>query len=165
MYVKQENLVPISWPVSEYEIRAAYPDRSLPEYIPDDLAFELGYGPFIYNGYPSSYNPEWQNIEEIAPVLVDGKYQQTYKITEKYTPEEKKRLQDEKAKEENKLMAMDLLSEVDWTQQPDVADPAITPHLTNKDAFTAYRAALRAIAVNPPVTVDPWPVKPDEVWA
>lgn len=165
MYVKLENDVPVKWPIDAWQIRAEYPNTSLPEYISAETAAELGYGVFVVNGYPPAFDPEWQNIKEVTPVLADGKYQQTYEITEKYTPEEKKRLQDDEAKARNKDMAMGKLSEVDWTQQPDVGDPAITPHLANKDAFTSYRAALRAIAVNPPVTVDEWPVKPEEVWA
>jgi hypothetical protein len=164
MYVKQKDLVPIEWPISEYEIRAAYPDSSLPEYISDELSFELGYGPYVYNGYPSEYNPEWQNIEEIAPLLIDGKYQQTYKITEKYTPEEKKKLQDEQAKEDNKSRAEQLLQQTDWTATVDISNPQYSnPYLATQDAFLAYRSQLRAIAVNPPVVAD-WPVKPNEVW-
>lgn len=158
MYVKQENLVPIEWPIDAYQIRAAYPDSSLPEYISDELSFELGYGPFVFNGYPPEYNPEWQNIEEVAPVLVNGKYQQTYKITEKYSPAEKQQLQDEKAKEANKTRAMELLTETDWTQMPDV-------NLINKADFTTYRATLRTIAINPPVLVSEWPEKPEEIWS
>lgn len=158
MYVKLENGIPVDWPVGEYQIRAAYPQSCLPEYLTASVVESLGYGVFIVNGYPAGYQPEWQNIEEIAPVLKeDGKYHQSYKITEKYTPEEKQRIQDEQARQANKAQAMNLLADTDWTQLPDVG-------LINQSDFVAYRSAVRQIAVNPPVTVTEWPTKPDEVW-
>lgn len=72
---------------------------------------------------------------------------------------------DTQHKEANKAQAQTLLSATDWTDIPAVSDPVNTPHLTNRDEFNTYRLALRAIAVTPPVTVDPWPTKPEEVWA
>lgn len=165
MYVKQVDLVPIEWPIDAYQIRAAYPDQSLPEYISDELSFELGYGPFVFNGYPSSYDPMWENIEEIPPILTDGKYQQSYKITEKYTPEEKKAMQDQMARDSNKSQAESLLQQTDWTATVDISNPTYSnPYLGNQDAFLAYRSQVRQIAVNPPVVVDVWPEKPNEVW-
>ena len=68
-------------------------------------------------------------------------------------------------KEINKQKAMSLLSETDWTENPSARNTAKTPHLVNGDEFDDYRVALRAIAVNPPITVDIWPVKPDEQWS
>lgn len=68
-------------------------------------------------------------------------------------------------KEINKQKAMSLLSETDWTENASVRNTAKTPHLVNGDEFDDYRVALRAIAVNPPITVDIWPVKPDEQWS
>lgn len=165
MYVKQIDLVPVEWPIDAYQIRAAYPDTSLPEYISDELSFELGYGPFVFNGYPPEYDAQWQNIEEISPVLKDGKYQQSYKITEKYTQEEKKAIQDQQAKDSNKAQAESLLQQTDWTQKSDAIDPANPPYLSNAEAFKAYRQQLRVIAINPPITVDVWPIKPDEEWS
>lgn len=44
------------------------------------------------------------------------------------------------------------------SQMPDVT-------LTNKQEFTDYRAALRTIALNPPVSVTEWPTKPEEQWS
>jgi len=165
MYVKQVNLVPVEWPIDAYQIRAAYPNQSLPEYISDELSFELGYGPFVFNGYPPEYDAQWQNIEEIPPILIDGKYQQSYKITEKYTPEEKKAMQDQMARDANKSQAQSLLQETDWTATVDISNPQFSnPYLGNQDAFLAYRSQVRQIAINPPVIVEVWPTKPDEVW-
>ena len=68
-------------------------------------------------------------------------------------------------KEINKQKAKSLLSETDWSQYPDVRDALKTPHLVNGDEFDDYRVALRAIAINPPVTIENWPVKPEEMWS
>lgn len=67
--------------------------------------------------------------------------------------------------EENKAQASTLLQETDWVELGDVADPTNPPYLSNKAAFTAYRAAVRAIAVNPPTTPAEFPPKPDEIWS
>jgi len=70
----------------------------------------------------------------------------------------------EQHKTANKSQASQLLAATDWTDIPAVSDPTNSPHLANRAEFNTYRLQLRAIAVNPPVTVDPWPVKPEEVW-
>lgn len=166
MYVKLENNIAVRWPIGEYEVRAEYPEASLPEYLTREIVEPLGYGVFVVNGYPPEYDMAWQDIEEIPPVLKDdGKYHQSYKITEKYTPEEKQRLQDEEARQYNKNKAMQLLSESDWSDKPSVTDTSKPLYLVNAAEWGAYRDALRAIAVYPPVTVDVWPVKPEEVWS
>lgn len=71
----------------------------------------------------------------------------------------------EEIQAENKTQASTLLQETDWVELGDVADPANPPYLSNKADFTAYRAALRSIAVNPPTTPAVFPAKPDEVWS
>jgi hypothetical protein len=58
--------------------------------------------------------------------------------------------------QENKEKAASLLSATDWTQVADVP-------LLNKQAFTDYRAAVRAIALNPPVQAT-FPDLPAEQW-
>jgi hypothetical protein len=65
---------------------------------------------------------------------------------------------------QNKAQASTLLQQTDWVELDDVADPANPPYLSNKPDFTAYRAALRSIAVTPPTTPAVFPAKPDEVW-
>jgi hypothetical protein len=64
----------------------------------------------------------------------------------------------EEIQAQNKSQAEQLLQQTDWTQIADV-------DLVNKADFTAYRAEVRAIALNPPVTVAQWPTKPEEIWA
>lgn len=165
-FVKLENNQPVEWPVQDWQIRLQYPETSLPEYLTPEVVAPLGYAPFVYEGYPPEYDPQWENIEEIAPILKeDGKYHQSYKITEKYTPEEKKAIQDEQARQSNKSRAEQLLQETDWTATVDINNPQFSnPYLGNQDAFLAYRSQVRQIAINPPVIVEVWPTKPDEVW-
>lgn len=69
-------------------------------------------------------------------------------------------------REGNKAAASQRLYETDWTTIPDVSNPAMSnPYLLNAVEFAKYRSEIRAIAVNPPITVSEWPVKPDEVWS
>lgn len=67
--------------------------------------------------------------------------------------------------EENKATAIQLLTETDWVNQPDVINPAITPHLLNQSEFIAYRSLVRAIAINPIAGNIEWPIKPTEEWS
>lgn len=64
-----------------------------------------------------------------------------------------------------KQQASSLLSQTDWTTIADVADPTKSqPYLLNQAEFTAYRSAVRVLAVYP--VADPvWPVKPAEQWS
>jgi len=67
--------------------------------------------------------------------------------------------------EQNKAMAMQLLADTDWVNQPDVRNVANDPHLTNGEAFDTYRLAVRQIAVYPVAGDLTWPTKPSEIWA
>lgn len=65
----------------------------------------------------------------------------------------------------NKAKAQQLLADTDWAATVDINNPQYSnPYLANQDAFLSYRSAVRAIAVNPPTVVDPWPVQPTPVW-
>lgn len=61
---------------------------------------------------------------------------------------------------ENKAEAEKLLQESDWTQLDDVGLTG-----ANKDEWIAYRASLRAIALNPGTGLQNWPDKPDEEYS
>lgn len=67
--------------------------------------------------------------------------------------------------ETNKVEASRRLDATDWVNQPDVYDPANTPHLTNRDAFLAYRLQVRSVAVNPAEGNIDWPTEPTTVWS
>ena len=129
-----------------------------------NAATELGYQLFgVLNTPQPAYDPITQYVLEGQPVLTDGQWYQTW-VVNTYDPEQQA-YQDNQRKQQNKLQASNLLSQTDWTAIPSVADPAQSnPFLANQAAFLEYRSQLRAIAVNPPVVVDPWPVEPDEVW-
>jgi hypothetical protein len=62
-------------------------------------------------------------------------------------------------RQSNKQYASTLLTETDYTDLPNTADKIL-----NLPAILAYREALRLIALNPPITVDAWPVKPKTEW-
>lgn len=58
---------------------------------------------------------------------------------------------------ENKLFAMQLLKDTDWTVLPDVG-------LENKEDWISFRAAIRAIALNPAEGDMTWPRMPPNTW-
>lgn len=67
--------------------------------------------------------------------------------------------------DENKQVAMMLLSQTDWTALPDVADPLKSnPYLANANEFNTYRNAVRQIAINPIAGDITWPAIPQEDW-
>lgn len=66
---------------------------------------------------------------------------------------------------ENKSEAESRLVATDWVNQPDVHDPANTPHLTNRDAFITYRSQVRAILVSPVDGNLDWPEEPAALWS
>ena len=65
----------------------------------------------------------------------------------------------------NEARAKQELEASDWSELATVRDTNLTPHLTNAVAFDAYRVALRAIVISPPLEVDPWPERPEASWS
>jgi hypothetical protein len=64
----------------------------------------------------------------------------------------------EQLAEMNDAQAKFLLQDSDWAALPDT-------NLQNQSEWDAYRAALRAIVVNPPQEeITLWPVKPEAIW-
>ena len=151
MWINSQTLVVYNY---VYEIRQAFPQMSFPEY-PTDQDFEsVGVFPVVPTD-PPAYDPITENLIEETPQYVDGQWVQVWSV-EPATPEEIAE-REAAAVQANKAQAEQLLQQTDWTQMPDVP-------LVNKEAFTAYRAELRAIALNPPVSVTEWPEKPEEIW-
>jgi hypothetical protein len=67
--------------------------------------------------------------------------------------------------EENKINAISLLQQTDWTQIPSVSDPALSnPYLANKLAFDQYRNSIRQYAIYPVAGDLDWATIPQEVW-
>ena len=129
-----------------------------------NAATELGYQLFpVLEAPQPPYDPLTQYVVPGPPELTRGEWWQTW-IVGTNTPEQQAYV-DAQRKQGNKQQASQLLSATDWTAIPSVADPAQSnPYLANQAAFLEYRNKLRAIAVNPPVVVQSWPVEPDEVW-
>lgn len=142
------------------DYQTAFPNVSFPQSGPtQEFLDENGYA-FVNLFKP--YDSATQKLVNVAPYY-EFPYVYTVVVEEK-TPEDYAR-EEAAAKQANKQQASQLLSATDWTAIPSVADPAQSnPFLANQPAFLEYRSQLRAIAVNPPVVVDPWPVEPDEIW-
>ena len=68
-------------------------------------------------------------------------------------------------KEQNKLTAIDLLTQTDWVNEPDVTNTSMNPHLLNQNDFLVYRSFLRRIAINPVAGDYEWPERPTPVWS
>lgn len=66
---------------------------------------------------------------------------------------------DSERKAANKSTASALLTATDYLTTPDASSA-----ISNMAEILAYRAAVREIAINPPVSVDTWPVRPVTVW-
>lgn len=154
-YINTETL---AYPVSQQEILQLFPTTT----FPSPFAAPEPYAPVLESPVPE-YNLITQGVREITPAEDSlGNWTRQYQVFE--LDLEQIAANEERAKQQNKQQAEELLQQSDWSQQPDVDNPDNPPWLANKAEFTTYRAQLRAIAVNPPVTVDPWPTKPDEVW-
>lgn len=146
---------------------ALYPDVSFPLPLTTEIINDFG-ADAVLNGPQATPTDIYHYSQYNGVVEQDGLWYTNYVLGPTgLTPEEWDAwvLQiDTQQKAQNKSQAQALLTETDWVDIPAVSDPANIPHLANKDEFNTYRLALRSIAVTPPVTVDPWPVKPEEVW-
>jgi hypothetical protein len=162
MYALIENGAVAQYPYTLADLRKDNPNTSFAAGASNESL--EGFGMYVvYNTTPPEYT-SLQYLEEGTPVFNDNQWQQVWIVVDK-TPEQIAQ-EEEAAKQANKQQAASLLTATDWTTIPDVSDPAISdPYLTNAAEFAAYRSNVRKIAVNPPVTVDVWPIEPDEVWA
>lgn len=129
-----------------------------------NAAIELGYQLLgVLDAPQPTYDPLTQYITQGPPEYKNGNWYTSW-VVNNYDPEQQA-YEDNLRKQANKQQASLLLSQTDWTAVPSIADPAQSnPYLANQDAFFAYRNQVRAIAINPPVVVESWPVEPDEVW-
>lgn len=151
-----------AYPYSLTTFRATNPDVSLPQDPTEKQLNEQG----IYTVYPTNppaYNPITQNCNEVTPTLQGGKWTQTWAVTAA-TPQEIE-YRTANAKAENAAYGTQLLQDTDWTAPSSIADPLESnPYLSNRQEFLAYRSAVRAIVLNPPVQTPAWPTLPQEVW-
>lgn len=153
------NTQTMAYPVTQQQIQQEYPNTSFPTpFVPPE-----GYAPVLETPQPT-YNPITQIVQQTTPIETEGQWYQVWTVVD-LDPEQIE-YNENQAKQNNKAQASQLLTATDWTTIPDVSDPAVSnPYLVNSAEFAAYRSQVRAIAVNPPVTVTVWPTKPDEVWS
>jgi len=160
MLVKLENGVPVEWPVTHSRIKHENPNVSFPRDVTKIDVAAYGYASFDAADFPE-YDTEYQNCEEITPVISGGTYVQTWQVSDKYTPAE--RTAYDAQKETARVAALpdmhrskrdSLLTETDWWASSD---------LTMTAEQTAYRQALRDITDHanwPHLSESDWPAKP-----
>jgi hypothetical protein len=111
-----------------------------------------------------TYDPAAQTCTpNEKPTLVNGVWTLEWTVAP-MTPEQEQAYQ-ARIKAQNKTKAQQLLQETDWVEVPSVTNTSNTPHLANAVDFLSYRNAVRAIAVNPPVTPATFPAVPMEQWS
>lgn len=162
IYVLAPNNVVEKYPYTLTDMLLDNPNVSFPTPVTDSVAACFNTFPVKETPQPE-YDPITQNLNWIDPINLNEVWVQQWNVTSA-TPEEIA-MREQQSIEANKQQAESLLQATDWTENASVRNTEKTPHLVNGEAFDDYRVALRAIAVNPPVTVAEWPVKPDEQWS
>lgn len=121
-----------------------------------DLAINEGYTLVqVVEEIIPDYNYQTQTCtKEAVPKLVNGEWTLGWRVTN-FTAEEQATYTNQKIVSK-KAEAASRLAATDWTQVADVP-------LLNKQEFTDYRTAVRAIALNPTVQAT-FPELPKEVW-
>ena len=163
MYALIENGAVVQYPYSVGNLKQDNPNTSFPTDINNAMLESFGMR-IVYNT-TSPVVTQDQYLKEDTPVYntQEQRWVQVLIVVD-MTPEQIA-ARDESGRQANKAQAATLLSATDWVVLSDVSNPANPPWLTNISEFTAYRAALRQIAVHPPVTVDSWPVIPQPNWS
>lgn len=172
IYAEVNNTTLIKYPYTFSDLQTENPytnygdNQNVAYWFPQtNAAIDLGYTlETVTILPPPPYNPAHQKcIQDSIPTLIDGIWTVGWTVSD-FTPEEQKQYDDQQ-KAGNKSEAQNLLSLTDWTAIPSVADPAQSnPFLANQAEFLSYRSKIRAIAVTPPIVVNPWPQMPKEVW-
>lgn len=151
-----------AYPYSLTTFNQTHPDISLPADPTEAQLNEQG----IYTVYPTnppSYNPIYENLNEVTPTLQNGVWTQTWAVTPATPQEIEYRVTN--ARSENAAYGAQLLSNTDWTAIASIADPLeCNPYLANRQEFLAYRNEVRIIVLNPPVEPPVWPTLPAEDW-
>lgn len=154
------NTETMEWPIYEGDFRLMFPNTSFPSPIVNPP-----YPYFWVQDTPQpAYNWVTQGIKEVTPKNFDNSWFRQWEVYE--LSAEQIAENEQQQKNGNKQIASGLLQETDWTATVDISNPQYSnPYLTNQDAFLSYRSQVRQIAINPPIVVEVWPVKPDEVWS
>jgi len=155
----------------ESEFRANNPNTSFPPQLSVEVLNEFG-ADVVLNGAQATGGTIYQysqqdGVEEIngqwftkfilGPVFTDTTDEEGNVTTAAENEAAYIAVKDAEFKANNKAQAEQKLQATDWTQVADVP-------LLNKQEFTDYRAAVRAIALNPPVQAT-FPDIPTEQWS
>lgn len=159
MWINADTLVNYEY---HFQIRNDFSNTSLPEYLTDEFLTTINIFSVVPIRQPE-YDWMTQNCVKGSPELVNGTWYETWVVTEA-TPEEVAQRKTQ-CQQQNKTKAEDMLKASDWSQYPDVTNQLNIPHLVNSEEWVIYRAAVRAIAINPPISVTEWPTKPEEIWS
>lgn len=148
--------------VADYQ--SMFPMVSFPPSGPSD-SFMVENGCMYVNVW-LPYDQSTQVLQSCAPYIqADDATHWVYTVEVRDMTQEEKEAYDNNLRQQNKAQAESLLQTTDWTATVDINNPQYSdPYLANQAEFLAYRSNVRKIAVNPPVVVDEWPVKPEEVW-
>ena len=159
-YVKLINGEPSEWPLVAARIKRDVKNVSFPSDMSNVDVSTYGFAPFNYVNKPT-YDKEYQNCDEVAPVLEGGVYVQTWQVSDKYTSEERATYDAQKEADridalplQNRLVRDTLLMETDWWATSD---------RTMTAEQIAYRQALRDISIHanwPDLLDADWPIKP-----
>jgi hypothetical protein len=152
MFAKIENNQVAEYPVTEFDIRARFPNTSFTTDFSSGLP--EGYVRVQPAGQPAE--DALKVITQGQPVLVNGVWTQTWTQVDKYTAEElaaQNAVKDVNQKQEVRDIRNSKLAECDWTQ---VADAPV-----DKTVWATYRQALRDVTAQSgfPWTIT-WPVEP-----
>lgn len=138
---------------SQGEIRRDNPNTSLPANWDAETCDVLGIDPVLNGAQPTP--TEYQYVVQDGVEEINGQWFTKFICVD--LSEEAIEAKNNEKKASNKARAEQLLKDTDWTQVPDVP-------LVNKQAFTDYRAVIRAIALNPTVEAV-FPELPQEQWS
>jgi len=153
MYVFAPNQTVETFPYSIGALRRDNPNTSFPRELSDAVLASWSVFPVIEQK-PPSFNPATQNLNQVNPTMTDGKWVQTWQVTDA-TPEQIiERTQFKTA--EVRADRNQRLAECDWTQ---LADSPLNADA--KLAWQLYRETLRMVPEQPgfPWNVE-WPPMP-----
>lgn len=145
--------------VTDSEFRAMHPNTS---FGPLDAETLDAFGADVVLEGPQPSHTLYQYIQRDGAEEVDGQWFTKWIVVDMNQAE--KDAVDAHAKAGNADRAKRELVDTDWCENASVRNVAVDPHLVNGADFDAYRLALRAIVIDPPVTVDPWPSRPSAQW-
>ena len=146
--------------VTDSEFRAMFPNTGFPAQLTADIISEFG-GDVVLEG-PQAQPTRYQVAFRDGVQQIEGQWFTKYSVAD--MDQAAKDAVDAQLKESNRARAKAALEDTDWCENASVRDTSVTPHLTNGAAFDAYRLALRAIVINPPIDVESWPEQPQGVW-